>query len=511
MRQLFLCLPLLASVACVCGTPAQDPDAGLLADGGEDGGGGGGGTVQSSCELSDDAGEPSYGYYAALSGAEVVPPTSAPAAPSNVDLLINNVRSGFRYFLPTLPPGVTAVHIHRAPLGMNGPVEFELKGSTGNAFFGPGQLSALEAGYSYVDVHTAANPEGELRGQLVSSREDVFVAPLSGYETVPPHKSGAGGVAGFIVDSWGGKLRYAYSSDVPATSVQLHRGVAGAEGPPIMPMGSGPTGCGRGTLTLLEAARLEQGLWYVAVATASRPGGELRGQLRRPGETLFVAKLTPKQAVPPANASSTGRGMLFQRPYWNESRYYLETTATVAAAHLHNGHGGANGAALFSMSPQIQPMSGGENLGAAGVQALAGGLLYFDVHTAVYPGGELRGQLIRPGETLYLAQLSGGQEVPANGSLAQGAIAVILSADGTSISYAGTHGVSGATAAYFQVGASGSNGPEAFPIALAGSSVGGKQSVTAADVDNLNGVLWYANVRSPAYPEGEIRGNLVKQ
>ncbi|HEX2238897.1 MAG TPA: CHRD domain-containing protein, partial [Gammaproteobacteria bacterium] len=70
-----------------------------------------------------------------------------------------------------------AAHIHNAPAGRNGPIVVPLtppaQGNPGNASgciadLDPARLSAIEQnpGAFYVNVHTAAFPEGAVRGQL---------------------------------------------------------------------------------------------------------------------------------------------------------------------------------------------------------------------------------------------------------------------------------------------------------------------------------------------------------
>jgi len=67
----------------------------------------------------------------------------------------------------------TAVHIHQAAPGQNGPVIVPLVRVSDTMWVVPsganinqGQYEAWWAGNTYVNVHTAANPNGEIRGQL---------------------------------------------------------------------------------------------------------------------------------------------------------------------------------------------------------------------------------------------------------------------------------------------------------------------------------------------------------
>jgi hypothetical protein len=66
----------------------------------------------------------------------------------------------------------TAAHIHTGAAGKNGPVivPFTKEGDTYKAPAGakltPEQMTAFKAGELYFNVHSAANPGGEIRGQL---------------------------------------------------------------------------------------------------------------------------------------------------------------------------------------------------------------------------------------------------------------------------------------------------------------------------------------------------------
>jgi hypothetical protein len=64
-----------------------------------------------------------------------------------------------------------AAHIHKGKPGVAGPVTVPLcgpctSGKAGSAQISKAVIASLEAGNAYVNVHTAKNPGGEVRGQV---------------------------------------------------------------------------------------------------------------------------------------------------------------------------------------------------------------------------------------------------------------------------------------------------------------------------------------------------------
>ena len=67
----------------------------------------------------------------------------------------------------------TAAHIHMGKKGVSGPVIVPLCGPckstvTGSAKLSKTVVTAIESGGTYVNVHTAKNPGGEIRAQIAS-------------------------------------------------------------------------------------------------------------------------------------------------------------------------------------------------------------------------------------------------------------------------------------------------------------------------------------------------------
>ena len=106
-----------------------------------------------------------------LSGANEVPSVSTPAAGTG-SVTVGRDRSVSAKITVT---GMTATasHIHMAAEGANGPVIVPFVKTGDNTFVAPegakmteDQYEAWKAGKTYVNVHSARNPGGEVRAQL---------------------------------------------------------------------------------------------------------------------------------------------------------------------------------------------------------------------------------------------------------------------------------------------------------------------------------------------------------
>lgn len=106
-----------------------------------------------------------------LDGSEEVPPVKSSAkAKGEVVVKPDRTVSGqitVSGFTPTV------AHIHNAPAGKNGPVIVTLKKTSDSTFVVPdgaklneAQYAAYLAGNLYVNVHSVANPGGEVRSQI---------------------------------------------------------------------------------------------------------------------------------------------------------------------------------------------------------------------------------------------------------------------------------------------------------------------------------------------------------
>jgi hypothetical protein len=185
-----------------------------------------------------------------------------------------------------------AAHIHTGETGQAGPVVVPLCGpcqspASGTANANASVLEALQNGGAYVNVHTAVNAPGEIRGQLAVTAS--VRTTLTSRQEVPRPKGNVGRATGTFTAtviksgattrlSW--RLTFARLTG-RAAAAHIHVGRRGRAGPVAVPL-CGPCRSGvRKTVTLQQSviAALEAGRAYVNVHTARNPGGEIRGQI----------------------------------------------------------------------------------------------------------------------------------------------------------------------------------------------------------------------------------------
>lgn len=194
-------------------------------------------------------------------------------------------------------------------------------------------------------------------------------------------------------------------------------------------------------------------------------------------------------------------------------------SGNAVAGHIHGpAPAGMNAAVLFNLSPPaassgaIVPQTFAVT--SQQVSDLKAGLWYFNVHTAAFPGGEIRGQI--GGAKTYTAALAGSQEVPPNASAATGYGVVVLSTAETTIAITARFAGLGTNASAGHIhgpAAPGSNAPVIFPLSPPAATSGDVPvatfAMTPTQVLDLKNGLHYFNIHSTGFPGGEIRGQIL--
>jgi hypothetical protein len=339
-----------------------------------------------------------------LSGAAQNPPV-ATAATGSGSLAIDGMELSYHITFSGLSGNLTATHIHGpADAGHSTGVLIPLVGPntpsgviSGKAVLSNAQLSDIVSGLTYVNIHTAANGGGEIRGQIVPLRMPVT---LSGNGETPPIATGATG-SGWIT-LVGNHMLYdidydGFTSDVVAAHIH---GAADAahSSPPYFEL-SGASGRA-GTLEGQQELSIEQltnflaGLTYVNIHSVDHGAGEIRGQI---APWQFAATLAPEDSS--VTTTATGGGTLSLAG--NVLTYniaYAGLSSAFEGAHIHGPADSSHAAGvLFPLvggSGTSGTLSGSQVLTPDQVAYLVSGQTYVNIHTTNFGAGEIRGQVL---------------------------------------------------------------------------------------------------------------------
>ncbi len=460
-----------------------------------------------------------------------------------------------------LSGAITGAHVHDGAAGASGPVITSLvpmvrgnrlSGYLTGADIAPARLTKYLRGGYYINVHTAANGGGEIRGQILLETDAAYVANLTGGQENPAVATPATGLGIFSLTQSQDKLRFRVVFDnlsSALTLTHLHTGAIGANGSVVvdlLPFRSGNVIEGAITPTAAVVTALNQGLIYVNVHTATNGSGEIRGQVLSPFPGLnFDARLDGTQMVP-ANAS-TARGVAVGRLSGTLDTLYVRVAFTglsgaPVAINIHNAAAGqANTTAnlLASIGVTSGTGTGGNTSGnisifritapvltPATVNLLLSTGVNLVLTTAANPAGEVRGQLLRLAREGYTMALNGAQERPTpNASTGYGVGIVSVDRDQRNAHFMGVWGgLSGpATMGHFHTGLASQSGSVVFnlvpffdnatnPTAAYGfwKDDNASQAFVARRSLQFRRDSIYMNLHTAAFPGGEIRGQVFR-
>lgn len=240
--------------------------------------------------------------------------------------------------------------------------------------------------------------------------QTTFTGTLSGAQEVPPNASAATGFGRVTLNAAETQITVSLNYNNLGTNqtlTHIHRGAVGVNGPILFDLDPAPPQGGTsGTFTALtfsvtpaQVADLKAGLWYFNVHSTNFPGGEIRGQITV--NSPFIGTLNSQQEVPTNASTATGFGRVNLNSTETQIIATLEFSglgSNQTAAHIHGASlPGVNSGVLFNFGATNQTSGSFVdlffNVTPTQVQQLKQGLFYFNVHTTVFPGGEIRGQI----------------------------------------------------------------------------------------------------------------------
>lgn len=370
-------------------------------------------------------------FSAKLNGAQQTPAITTNAMGVG-SFMLNNMRNELciNVAVNGLSGPITAAHIHEGAMGVGGGVLVDLSsGISGNQLMltisGAELNSALIAkmlnGMTYLNVHTAANPNGEIRGQIMLETDHGIVAMADGMQEVPMLTSTAYGLGIFTLSQDKSMINYqfiAQNLSGAITASHLHMGAVGVSGAVVQDltadiMGNMISGSFMATPALVTAIMNNE--IYINVHTAMNAGGEIRGQIYRLAREGYTTTLNGAQEVPAVSTQGYGAGIVSINRDQNNLHYMFVAgglSSAITGAHFHNGIVGVNGGVTFDLSSSITAMMSDAqafgyltSLDATPFTATESALfrnnaMYVNLHNAENMSGEIRGQINR-GQVCY--------------------------------------------------------------------------------------------------------------
>jgi hypothetical protein len=391
------------------------------------------------------AGAPTV-FTAALDGAQENPPVTTSARGTGVFVLDSKGLS-YRITIDGLSGPITGSHFHNAAPGTNGgvvqPITFDGNTSRGTWEIPAAMRAELTAGRIYVNVHTAANSGGEIRGQLTPVSGAAYWAEVDWGQEFP----GPASVTPAATATWPTVDRVGFPQDYKSWKVLYEfdrvdnrqrrtiyandRAASAKPGEPY-PYGSVLVLETRGTVhdplgnvvrdasgrfvpstaaPAVFAMRKEQGF---GVDFGNIRNGEWEYAQYRADGTRVAPTTTARTtscatchlAVGPAKDFVFRDGQDFGRKARGTAVFWMDGTnlryrATVSGlsgpitgSHFHNAANNANGQVVQPLTMEGNTTSGAWAIPAAMATELRSGRLYVNFHTAASPAGEVRGQVV---------------------------------------------------------------------------------------------------------------------
>lgn len=134
-----------------------------------------------------------------------------------------------------------------------------------------------------------------------------------------------------------------------------------------------------------------------------------------PAEIRYTASLSGSAEVPPRTTTATGTATFVEEDGAIDYEVIVNGITAVTASHIHLGAAGSNGGVIVPLfgGPVTGALTGrlaagtitqSSIVGLSGAAAISmdslrtlmrNGNAYVNVHSTTYPGGELRGQIVR--------------------------------------------------------------------------------------------------------------------
>lgn len=274
-------------------------------------------------------------FNALLDAAQAVP-TNASTGSGWATLTIDTVAKSLKYYIAYagLTGPVTGAHFHGNALpGTIASVKVAIPVSAspmaGTVSYAPADEGALRSGRWYVNLHTGANPGGEIRGQVIPT-----VVPLAEDEAISIQvpAPASSGYALVCVDTLANTLGYdvhLLALSGRETLTHIHGfAVRSVEAPVLATLAVGPRKIGIWNYGAANESDVLNGYAYFNAHTPANSTGEIRGQID------LLPGADPRLAVPPAASAMSSALHAAPNPFGTRTRisFQLVRSGSIALA-----------------------------------------------------------------------------------------------------------------------------------------------------------------------------------
>ncbi|MBN4076153.1 CHRD domain-containing protein [Gemmatimonas aurantiaca] len=437
------------------------------------------------------------------------------------------------------PSNVVAAHIHSAPECTNGSVVYSFGALTSPIVevwtLSPTALQDLLDGKLYINIHTVANANGEIRGQIAqeairfSFTLDESQIDIIGFDRTFSHSNG---VALCELNATADEFRMRLCHDVVPpffSGLHIHTGPAGGEVGPVAFFVVDPASPVDATWDFEKAdlINLFTKNFYLNLHSNLHIDGEIRGQIQQE-ELRFVLGLDGAQAHAGAGSASDYKGfaILTLNKDGDEVSIYIEHDIpldSVTTGEIRLGLPGEPGAGIHAFSAMANPIIETWPIIASEFENLIAGELYVSIQSMGHFTGEIRGQI--PGVTdtsltKYYPScdvtIDADQAVACagSGSLHTASGFVQLKKGGRQFNISVLHDIpiDSIQSGHLHVGPECAIGGVAFGFTQAESPIKEIWYLAESDIIDLMRGQLYINLHTTEFPAGagELRGQILK-
>lgn len=314
----------------------------------------------------------------------------------------------YQFTMSGLTGAPTSGHIHAGAAGANGAVIHTLTLADSTT---QGQMTGLtETNVAslikdglYFNIHTAANANGELRGQILRSSKIMVSGILNGANHVPAVTTNGKATFFGVLDPSTATLSYQltyaqFNSGAQATAAHFHYGAAGVSGgvAETINLTGNTTAATWTAIPDSSMAKLVRRSFYINIHSTLHAGGEVRGQVTSRWGAFATINLTGAQQNPAVTTNARGTG--FATLSGGQFRYWITIAGLgngFTASHLHNGAMGSNGSVITTLNFTDSTAIGSAAISTdADMVSIIKNRTYVNVHTTANPNGEIRGQVL---------------------------------------------------------------------------------------------------------------------